>query len=73
MGIDRDETRMLKEKRGLIFTMLKRRFEDQVYDYLCKDNFSDMDALDDWLDKALEQYYKECEAIDEYYDERLNS
>lgn len=73
MGIDRDETRMLKEKRGLIFTMLKRRFEDQVYDYLCKDNFSDMDVLDDWLDKALEQYYNECEAIDEYYDERLNS
>lgn len=73
MGRNYDETEMNKHKRGLLITMVQRRFENHVYDYLNKADISDMDSLDRWLDNALNEYFDECDAIKAYYGDQYDS
>ncbi len=68
-----DKNEMNKQKRGLLITMIQRKFENHVYDQLSKTDFADMDSLDKWLDGALEEYILECEAVSSYYDGKLYS
>ena len=70
MSRELDEKEMNKNKRGLLITMVQRRFENHVYEHLSKTDFADMEALDSWLDKMLSEYFKECDAIKAYYDNR---
>lgn len=70
MSRDFDEKEMNKHKRGLLITMVQRRFENHVYEHLNKTDFADMQALDSWLDKMLTEYFEECDAIKAYYDNR---
>lgn len=70
MSRELDEKEMNKNKRGLLITMVQRRFENHVYEHLSKADFADMQALDSWLDKMLSEYFKECDAIKAYYDNR---
>ena len=49
--------------------MIQRKFENHVYDYLNKTNFEDIESLDLWLDKALGDYFDECDAVKVYYGE----
>ena len=70
MSKDRDEKEMNKHKRGLLITMVQRRFEEHVYEHLSKTDFADMEALDSWLDKMLTEYFEECDAIKAFYDNR---
>ena len=70
MSRDYDEKEMNKQKRGLLITMVQRRFENHVYEHLNKTDFADMQALDSWLDKMLTEYFEECDAIKAYYDNR---
>lgn len=63
---------MRKEKRGLMFTMMQRKFENRVYEYLNSANISDMESLDRWLDKELDNYFKECDAIKAYYGDQYD-
>lgn len=72
MGRNYDETEMNKHKRGLLITMVQRRFENHVYDYLNKADISDMDSLDRWLDNALNEYFDECDAIKAYYGDQYD-
>ena len=68
-----DQTTMNKQKRGLLITMMQRKFENEVYDYLNNETFDNMESLDKWLDGALTQYFEECDAIKEYYDDKIYS
>ena len=70
MSRDFDEKEMNKHKRGLLITMVQRRFEEHVYEHLSKTDFADMQALDSWLDKMLTEYFEECDAIKAFYDNR---
>lgn len=67
MNGNSNEIEMNKEKRGLLLTMIQRKFENHVYDYLNKADFADMDSLDRWLDKAISNYFDECKVVEEYY------
>ena len=68
MDDNRSEMNMTKNKRGVLITLMKRKFEDHVYDYLNNGDFSSMEALDAWLDKELCTYFDECDAIKAFYD-----
>ena len=46
MSRELDEKEMNKNKRGLLITMVQRRFENHVYEHLSKADFADMQALD---------------------------
>ena len=70
MSRELDEKEMNKNKRGLLITMVQRRFENHVYEHLSKTDFADMEALDSWLDKMLTEYFEECDAIKAFYDNR---
>lgn len=70
MSQERDEKEMNKNKRGLLITMVQRRFENHIYEHLGKTDFADMQTLDSWLDKMLTEYFEECDAIKAYYDNR---
>ena len=70
MSRELDEKEMNKNKRGLLITMVQRRFENHVYEHLSKTDFADMQALDSWLDKMLTEYFEECDAIKAFYDNR---
>ena len=70
MSRELDEKEMNKNKRGLLITMVQRRFENHVYEHLSKTDFADMDSLDLWLDKMLTEYFEECDAIKAFYDNR---
>lgn len=67
MGRNYSEADMNKQKRGLLITMIQRKFEDHVYDHLNKTDFADMESLDKWLDDALSKYFDECDAVEAYY------
>lgn len=60
---------MRKEKRGLLLTMMQRKFENRVYDYLNTAKINNMESLDHWLDKELGNYFDECDAITAFYGE----
>lgn len=64
-----DNEEMRKEKRGLLLTMMQRKFENRVYDYLNTAQITDMESLDYWLDKELGNYFDECDAITAFYGE----
>lgn len=52
--------------------MMQRKFENRVYEYLNSANISDMESLDHWLDKELDNYFKECDAIKAYYGDQYD-
>lgn len=55
------------EKRGLLISLMKRRFEDNIYTILSKKSFSTMQDLDDMLDPKIRAYFSEMKAVDDYY------
>jgi hypothetical protein len=70
MRRNRSEDEMNKQKRGLLITIIQRKFEDNVYEHLSKTDFSDIESLDLWLDNVLTEYLDECETIEDYYNNR---
>ena len=69
MARNYSEAEMNQQKKGLLITMIQRKFENHVYDHLNKSDFADMDSLDHWLDEALTNYFNECDAVKAYYGE----
>ena len=62
----------LREKKGLLTTMMRTRFEDRVYDKLETGDFHSIDELDAWLDEALTSFRSELQAVSDYYDKRIS-
>ena len=73
MSRNYSEAEMNKQKRGLLITMIQRKFENHVYDHLNKTNFEDIESLDLWLDKAVGDYFDECDAVKAYYGDQYDS
>lgn len=69
----RSEAGMTKNKRGILFKLMKRKFEDHVYDYLNNGDFSSMEDLDAWLEKEFCTFYDEIDTIKVFYGNPDNS
>lgn len=59
------------EKRGLLTSLMKRRFEDNIYSILSKKSFPTMQDLDDMLDPKIRAYFSEMKAVDDYYSAKV--
>lgn len=70
MSENRKDREMNKQKRGLLNTMVQRKFENHVYAHLEKTNFENLESLDQWLDEALTNYLDEVDAIEAYYNSK---
>ena len=70
---DFDDVRMMKEKRGLLITLLGHELDDYVMKKLEYGDLQDIYALDMFLDETLTEYFQRCDFIREYYHEKLYS
>jgi len=68
-----EERNWTKNKCNLILTMMKQKFEDEVYEYLEKSEFKSMDEMDTWIDERLHRFYDEWEAVKKYYEAKIYS
>lgn len=68
-----EERNWTKNKCNLILTMMKQKFEDEVYEYLEKSEFKSMDEMDAWIDERLHRFYDEREAVKKYYEAKIYS
>jgi len=62
-----------KNKRNLILSMMKAKFEDRVYDYLDKGEYQSIDEMDEWVDEQLRLFENETTAVREYYNDKMYS
>lgn len=63
-----------KQKKGLLKTIIQRRFERSLEDYLFENELNkweNMDELDEILSEKLNDYYEIMEKINEYYNPRI--
>ena len=63
-----------KQKKGLLKTIIQRRFERNLEDYLFENKLNkweSMDELDEILSEKINDYYEIMEQIDEYYNPRI--
>lgn len=68
-----EERNWTKSKCNLILTMMKQKFEDEVYEYLEKSEFKSMDEMDAWIDERLHRFYDERESVKKYYEAKIYS
>lgn len=61
------------EKRGLLISLMKRRFEDNVYHILSNKHFETMDDVNKMLDPKIRAYFSEMKAVDDYYNARIQA
>ena len=63
-----------KQKKGLLKTIIQRRFERSLEDYLFDNELNkweNMDELDEILSEEINDYYEIMEKINEYYNPRI--
>lgn len=63
-----------KQKKGLLKTIIQRRFERSLEDYLFENELNkweNMDELDEILSEEINNYYEIMEKINEYYNPRI--
>ena len=61
-----------KAKRGLLITLMKDRFENNLSKILESGNYSSMDELDDILDMELRKYYSEIDVVKSFYEQKCS-
>lgn len=71
--MDEEEREWTKNKRNLILTMMRQKFEEQVYEYLEKGEYQSLEEMDQWIDERLRQFEDERYAVKEYYDSKMYS
>jgi hypothetical protein len=71
--MDEEEREWTKNKRNLILTMMRQKFEEQVYEYLEKGEYQSLEEMDAWIDERLHQFEDERRAIREYYNSKMYS
>ena len=63
-----DETiERTERRRNLILTIMRAKFEDNVYEYLEEGAYSTVEELDSHIDAMLRHYETEVEALRSYY------
>jgi hypothetical protein len=71
--MNEEERRWTKNKCNLILTMMKQKFEDEVYAYLEKGEFNSLEEMDHWIDDKLRKFEDEREALRDFYDNLMYS
>lgn len=71
--MNEEEREWTKNKRNLILTMMRQKFEEQVYEYLEKGEYKSLEEMDAWIDERLHQFEDERRAIREYYNAKMYS
>lgn len=68
----KDERTFIKKKKAnLIMDLMDSNFYDRMRDALKTRSFESLDALDDFVDKALKKHNEEKHQIRLYYDEKI--
>lgn len=71
--MDEEEREWTKNKRNLILTMMRQKFEETVYSYLEKGEYKSLEEMDEWVDNKLRQFEDERSAVREYYNAKMYS
>lgn len=71
--MNEEEREWTKNKRNLILTMMRQKFEEQVYEYLEKGEYKSLEEMDQWIDERLHRFEDERYAVREYYDSKMYS
>lgn len=66
----REEKVFMQNKLSLILNLMSENFFERMYDEMKTKSFDSLDALDDFVDKALRKHYNEKDQIKEYYEKK---
>lgn len=66
----KDEKRFAEKKLSLILNLMSENFFERMYDEMKTKSFESLDALDEFVDKALRKHYDEKDQIKEYYEKK---
>lgn len=61
------EKRFAKKKLSLILNLMSENFFERMYDEMKTKSFESLDALDEFVDRALRKHYDEKDQIEAYY------
>lgn len=72
MTEEEKEIQWIKNRAGLVVTIMKQKFEENVYDAFEKQNFQSIEEMDEWVGEKLMQFENEKKAVKAYYDELVS-
>lgn len=72
MTEEEKQIQWIKNRAGLVVTIMKQKFEENVYDGFEKQNFQSIEEMDEWVGEKLLQFENEKKAVKAYYDELLS-
>ena len=72
MTEEEKQIQWIKNRAGLVVTIMKQKFEENVYDAFEKQNFQSIEEMDEWIGEKLMQFENEKKAVKAYYDELVS-
>lgn len=72
MTEEEKQIQWIKNRAGLVVTIMKQKFEENVYDAFEKQNFQSIEEMDEWVGEKLIQFENEKKAVKAYYDELVS-
>ena len=72
MTEEEKQIQWIKNRAGLVVTIMKQKFEENVYDGFEKQNFQSIEEMDEWVGERLMQFENEKKAVKAYYDELVS-
>lgn len=72
MTEEEKQIQWIKNRAGLVVTIMKQKFEENVYDGFEKQNFQSIEEMDEWVGEKLLQFENEKKAVKAYYDELVS-
>lgn len=66
-----DERIFEQKKANLIMDLMDSNFYDRMYDAFKNMTFDSLDAVDTFVDKALQEHYEQKHQIRLYYDKKI--
>lgn len=72
MTEEEKQIQWIKNRAGLVVTIMKQKFEENVYDAFEKQNFQSIEEMDEWVGEKLMQFENEKKAVKAYYDELVS-
>lgn len=72
MTEEEKQIQWIKNRAGLVVTIMKQKFEENVYDAFEKQNFQSIEEMDEWVGEKLLQFENEKKAVKAYYDELVS-
>jgi len=66
----KDEKRFAEKKLSLILNLMSENFFERMHDDMKTKSFESLDALDEFVDKALRKHYDEKDQVKAYYENK---